>query len=326
MWGAVVGWGWVERPPDGVVWEEIVAGNYRALAAGVEIPLLGFGTYLIPDEQAADAVETAIRAGYRHIDTAEAYGNERGVGEGIRRGLAAVGIGRDELFVTTKLFPGVGGVFKSAREVEAAFEASLSALGVEYVDLYLIHAPFTPEQRLEQWGAVVGLHESGRARAVGVSNFNVGHIEELVAAGLPLPHANQIELHPWSQKPEIVRFLEGNGIVPIAYSSLVPLSTWRAAPGHASGKTDEMRADGESGDSPFKAMAAKHGVSEAQVLLRWGVQSGYPVLPKSTDPARIRENAEVFSFELDEEDMRVIAGLDRGAGVAWRTGDPVNNA
>nr|WP_222840733.1 aldo/keto reductase [Actinosynnema mirum] len=132
-----------------------------------------------------------------------------------------------------------------------------------------------------------------------MSNFNVRHIEELVAAGLPLPHADQIELHPWSQKPEIVRFLEDNGIAPIAYSSLVPLSTWRAAPGHASGKTDEMRADGESGDSPFKVMAAKHEVSEARVLLRWGCRAGTRCCPRA--PTR------------------------RGFG-RTRTGDPVNNA
>ncbi|MEU7827546.1 MULTISPECIES: aldo/keto reductase [unclassified Nonomuraea] len=297
----------------------------RTLAPGVDIPLLGFGTYLIPDAEAADAVEAALRAGYRHIDTAEVYQNERGVGEGLRRGMAAEGLTRDDLFITTKLWPGDGDEsFKSTQQAVDAFEESLQRLGLGHVDLYLIHAPFNRTQRLEQWRALVELYEKHKARAIGVSNFSAAHIEELTAASLPLPHANQIELHPWSQKPELVRFLDENGIVPIAYSSLVPLSTWRTAPGHHSGKTDEMRADSASGDSPFKALAAKYGVTEARLLLRWGVQNGYPVLPKSINPARMRENADLFSFAIDDEDMRAITAMDRGQGVAWGSSDPTH--
>jgi 2,5-diketo-D-gluconate reductase A len=137
-----------------------------------------------------------------------------------------------------------------------------------------------------------------------------------------MPVANQIELHPWSQKPELVRYLNDNAITPIAYSSLVPLSTWRTGEGQASAKTDQMKADGAQAGAPFKVMAEKYGVSEAQVLLRWAVQKGYPVLPKSTNPDRIRKNADLFGFNLDDEDMAAIEKMDRGDGVAWAIGDP----
>jgi 2,5-diketo-D-gluconate reductase A len=297
----------------------------RTMTGGVEIPYLGFGTYLIPDDAAAAAVREAIRAGYRHIDTAEGYGNESGVGVGIRQALESEGLTRGELFVTTKLWPGNpawGQPAKATESTVASLDGSLDRLGLTYVDLYLIHAPFDPDRRLAQWRGLVELRRQGKARAIGVSNFGVTHIEELAAAGLPAPAANQIELHPWSQKPELVRYLNDNGVTPIAYSSLVPLSTWRAAPGQDSAKTDRMRADGERADAPFAVMAEKYGVSEAQVLLRWAVQKGYPVLPKSTDPERIRANADIFGFEIDDEDMGAIEKLDRGDGVAWATGDP----
>jgi 2,5-diketo-D-gluconate reductase A len=159
-------------------------------------------------------------------------------------------------------------------------------------------------------------------RAIGVSNFNKSHIEEIKAAGLPLPDANQIELHPWSQKPELVSYLTKNGISIIAYSSLVPLSSWRDVEGQDSAKTEDMKVDGASVDSPFKIMAKKYGVSEAQVLLRWGLQKGYAVLPKSTNEERMRQNIDLFSFEIDDEDMAAIAKMDRGDGVAWGSGDP----
>lgn len=297
----------------------------RNLSADVKIPFLGFGTYLIPDAEAASAVHEAIKAGYRHIDTAEFYQNEAGVGEGIRRALKSEGLSRKDLFVTTKLFPGNaawGQTPKTTETTISSLNESLERLGLDYVDLYLIHAPFEREQRLAQWRGLVKLQEQKKARAIGVSNFNIGHLKELEAAGLPQPQANQIELHPWSQKPELVRYLEERGIVPIAYSSLVPLSTWRSAPGHASSKTDAMKADGERADSPFKVMAKKYGVSEAQVLLRWGVQKGYPVLPKSTNPDRLRQNADIFSFRIDDADMATIEKMDRGDGVAWAVGDP----
>lgn len=299
----------------------------RALTANVEIPFLGFGTYLIPNDDAAALVHEAIRAGYRHIDTAEGYRNEAGVGEGLKQALESEGLSRTDVFVTTKLWPGNaawGQVPKTTTTTVASLGKSLERLGLPYVDLYLIHAPYDREQRLAQWRGMVELKRQGKARAIGVSNFSAQHIQELKEAGLPLPAANQIELHPWSQKPALVRYLEDNGITPIAYSSLIPLSTWRSAPHQASGKTAEMKADGARADGPFKRMAKKYGVTEAQVLLRWGIQKGYPVLPKSTDPARIRTNADLFGFELDARDMAAIEKMDRGDGVAWSNGDPTN--
>jgi 2,5-diketo-D-gluconate reductase A len=301
----------------------------RTLTTGLDIPYVGFGTYLIPDAEAAVVVRQAIAVGYRHIDTAEFYQNEQGIGAGIRQAIEVDGLSRKDLFVTTKLWPGNaawGQTPKTTETTIASLEQSLVRLGLEYVDLYLIHAPFDREQRLAQWRGLVALKEQKRARAIGVSNFNISHLDELEAAGLPRPAANQIEIHPWSQKPALVRYMSEKGIIPIAYSSLVPLSTWRTAEGHHSAKTDAMRADGQQANSPFKAMATKHGVSEAQVLLRWAVQKGYPVLPKSTKPERMRQNADVFSFALDADDMAAIAVMDRGGGVAWPVGDPTGAA
>lgn len=301
----------------------------RILGSDIAIPLVGFGTYLIAGAEVQAAVREAIRAGYRHVDTAEVYENEAAVGEGIREGLESTGLSRKDLFVTTKLWPGNGGwgqIPKDATTTIASLDESLERLKLDYVDLYLIHAPFDEAQLLDQWRGLVKLKEQNKARAIGVSNFNIAHIEAIKSAGLPLPQANQIELHPWSQKQGLVAYLHTNGIVPIAYSSLVPLSTWRSAPGQDSAKTEQMRADAAKEDSPFKAMAKKYGVTEAQVLLRWAVQNGYPVLPKSINPARMRQNADIFSFSIDDGDMAAINTMNRGGGVAWSSGDPTNQA
>lgn len=301
----------------------------RPLTKDVEIPYLGFGTYLITEEEVTAAVTEALGVGYRHIDTAEGYRNEAGVGRAIKRALESGTLTRSELFVTTKLWPGNaawGQPVKTTESTVSSLEQSLERLGLDYVDLYLIHAPYRPEDRLAQWRGLVKLHEQGKARAIGVSNFSVRHIEALKQAGLPLPHANQLELHPWSQKPELVRYLEDHAITPIAYSSLIPLATWRAAEGQASAKTEQMKAEGARADGPFKTMATKYGVSEAQVLLRWAIQKGYPVLPKSTHPERIRQNAELFGFAIDDGDMQAIEKMDRGDGVAWASGDPTKAA
>jgi 2,5-diketo-D-gluconate reductase A len=304
--------------------EQLRTAPVITIAHGVHLPAVGFGTYLISNDEVSSAVTTALDAGYRHVDTAEGYENEVGVGRAIGAALDA-GLGREDLFVTTKLFPGNpawGVPAKTFETTHASLDASLGRLGLDHVDLYLIHAPLTPDERVDQWRALVELREQGKTRAIGVSNFSQVHIEELLAAGLPQPDANQIELHPWSQKKELVSYLRATGIAPIAYSSLVPLSTWRVADGHDSAKTSEMQAVSEAADSRFAVMAAKHGVTQAQVLLRWGVQQGYAVIPKSTNPLRIRQNADLFSFSLDDEDMAAIAGMDRGAGVAWSVGDP----
>lgn len=292
-----------------------------SLNAETAVPSVGFGTYLVSNGAAKTAVSTAIETGYRHIDTASGYQNEEAVGEGIRNGLLRAGIGRADLFVTTKLWPGNpawGDAPKTGVQTVAECDASLGRLGLDYIDLYLIHAPYGGDLRLEQWRALLDIHKSGKARSVGVSNFNQQHLEEIKSAGLPMPDANQIELHPWSQKPTLVTYMAENGIAPIAYSSLVPLSTWRIEEGQDSAKTEEMRADG----TVFKDLAAKYGVSEAQLLLRWGVQNGYAVLPKSLNPDRMRENIDLFSFSIDHRDMAQMASMDRGGGVAWATGDP----
>ena len=303
--------------------------KYINLTSNIKMPMVGFGTYLIPDEDAQSLVHQAIRSGYRHVDTAEAYGNENGVGSGIKTAVEELGISREEMFVTTKLWPGNeawGHPPKTYDSTIDSLQASLAKLQLDYVDLYLIHAPFPQAQRLEQWKALVELQRQGKVRAIGVSNFNEAHIEEIKAAGLPLPDANQIELHPWSQKPDLVSYLTMNDVSIIAYSSLVPLSSWRDVEGQASAKTDQMKADGADSDSPFKVMAQKYGISEAQVLLRWGIQKGYAVLPKSANAERIRQNIDLFGFEIDDEDMAAIAKMDRGEGVAWSTGDPTKEA
>jgi 2,5-diketo-D-gluconate reductase A len=292
----------------------------------INIPQIGYGTYLIKDGEASSLVQHALRLGYRHIDTAEIYHNERGVGLGIKESMAELGLSREELFVTTKLWPGNEVRGQESKDYQATIEAldtSLEKLQLDYVDLYLIHAPVAPRKRLEQWRGLVELRRTGKARTIGVSNYSEKHIDEIKAAGLAPPQANQIELHPWSQKPGLVSFLEAAGITIIAYSSLAPLSTWRAVDGQHSGKTEAMRAEADAVDSPFKRMANTYGVSEAQVLLRWGLQKGYAVLPKTTDLERMRQNLDLLSFEIDEQDMAAIAGMDRGGGLAWGNADPV---
>lgn len=290
--------------------------------AETKIPAVGFGTYLIEPKDTATAVSNAIINGYRHIDTAAVYQNEEAVGEGIRAGLAATGLSREDIFVTTKLWPGNPTWNEPAiseKQTIAECDASLRRLGLKYIDLYLIHSPYGgPAGRIGQWRALVELKWDRKARSTGVSNFSQKHLEEIKAAGLPMPEVNQIELHPWSQKPALIAYMRENGIAPIAYSSLAPLSTWRTKAGQDSAKTDAMKA--ESG--VFSAMAVKYGVSEAQFLLRWGVQNGYAVLPKSLNPERMRQNIDLAGFSIDEEDMALIRTMDRGDGIAWSMGDP----
>jgi 2,5-diketo-D-gluconate reductase A len=293
-----------------------------SLNSSTSIPLVGFGTYKIDDEIAEQCVEQALTVGYRHIDTAEGYGNELGVGRAIKRS----GLRRDDFFVTTKMWPGNpawGDEVKSYADTLRALDQSLEKLGLDYVDLYLIHAPCAGVKRLQQWEALLEAQSSGKARSVGVSNFSIDHLEEIRRAGLPNPDANQIELHPWSQKPELTEYLAHNAITAIAYSSLVPLEGWRVSTGlDDNTKSEEMIRDGAETRSPFREMAARYQVSEAQILLRWGIQKGYPVLPKSTHPDRISHNFDLFSFEISDEDMESIAAMDLGPGVAWAVGDP----
>jgi 2,5-diketo-D-gluconate reductase A len=252
---------------------------------GVEIPQLGFGVFQVPPEDTQAVVEQALDAGYRHIDTAGAYRNEKGVGAAI----AASGLAREDLFVTTKLWNSEQG-FDSTL---AAFEASLGRLGFEYVDLYLIHWPVPSEDRfVDTWRAFERIHGEGRARTIGVSNFRVEDLERLEAETDARPTVNQIELHPRLQQAELRAWHADHGVVTEAWSPL---------------------AQGELlDDATIVAIAERHGKTPAQAVLRWHLQLGNVVFPKSVTPERIRENIELFDFELSDAEMAEFERLDRG--------------
>ena len=289
------------------------------------VPRIGLGTYNMYSQEAEDMTYAAIKYGYRHIDTAAVYRNEDGVGRALKRIYEDTDLKRSDLTITTKLWP--GGLVKVDRvknNVGAikSLDKSLRNLDQDYVDLYLIHSPHAKNKRLEQWETLLTQQEQDKVKNIGVSNWGINHIEELNDKGYPLPSANQIEIHPWSQKPELVSYLKENDIDIIAYSSLVPLSTWRHKDGENSLKTDEMYKDGNDLESPFKKMASKYDVTEAQVLLKWALQLGYAILPKSIQIDRMQENFEL-DFRIDEEDMNLIEQLDRGGSVTWEYGDPL---
>ena len=289
------------------------------------VPRIGLGTYNMNSQEAEDMTYVAIKYGYRHIDTAAVYRNEDGVGRALKRIYEDTDLKRSDLTITTKLWP--GGLVKVDRvknNVGAikSLDKSLRNLDEDYVDLYLIHSPHAKNKRLEQWETLLTQQEQDKVKNIGVSNWGINHIEELNDKGYPLPSANQIEIHPWSQKPELVSYLKENDIDIIAYSSLVPLSTWRHKDGENSLKTDEMYKDGNDLESPFKKMASKYDVTEAQVLLKWALQLGYAILPKSIQIDRMQENFEL-DFRIDEEDMNLIEQLDRGGSVTWEYGDPL---
>ena len=289
------------------------------------VPRIGLGTYNMNSQEAEDMTYASINYGYRHIDTAAVYRNEDGVGRALKRIYENTDLKRSDLTITTKLWP--GGLVKVDRvknNVGAikSLDKSLRNLDDDYVDLYLIHSPHAKNKRLEQWETLLTQQELGKVKNIGVSNWGINHIEELNDKGYPLPSANQIEIHPWSQKPELVSYLKENDIDIIAYSSLVPLSTWRHKDGENSLKTDEMYKDGNDLESPFKTMASKYDVTEAQVLLKWALQLGYAILPKSIQIDRMQENFEL-DFRIDEEDMNLIEQLDRGGSVTWEYGDPL---
>tara|TARA_B100000214_G_scaffold369224_1_gene341944 strand:+ start:289 stop:1191 length:903 start_codon:yes stop_codon:yes gene_type:complete len=289
------------------------------------VPRIGLGTYNMNSKEAEDLSYAAIKHGYRHIDTAAVYRNEDGVGKALKRIFSETDINRDDIAISTKLWP--GGMVKVDRVKNKegtmkSFEKSLINLNLDYVDLYLIHSPHAKEKRIEQWETLLTLQEIGKATNIGVSNWGINHLEELVQKGLPLPSANQIEIHPWSQKPELVSYLKEKGIDIIAYSSLVPLSTWRHKDGENSLKTDEMYKDSEDSDSPFKKLATQYDVTEAQILLKWALQLGYAILPKSIQIERMKNNFDL-DFTISESDMNLIEQLDRGGSVTWEYGDPL---
>lgn len=256
-----------------------------ALNDGHTIPQLGLGLYKVPEGSVVDVVTTAIDAGYRHLDTAALYANERGVGEGIRRS----GIDRDELFVTTKVWNSDHGFDSTMR----AFELSMDLLGLDVLDLYLIHWPAPTQDRyVETWRALERLQTEGRVTSIGVSNFHPHHLDRLFAETGIVPAVNQIELHPWLPQREARAFHDSNGIVTEAWSPL-------ARGGILNNPTLDL-------------IAEKHGVSPARVVIRWHLQLGNVVIPKSVTPSRIAENIDVFGFELDDVDLAGIATLASG--------------
>lgn len=262
---------------------------------GVEIPQLGFGVYKVPDDQTEQVVLAAFDAGYRHVDTAKLYDNEAGVGAAVR----ASGLDRDQIFVTTKLWNSDHGYDATMR----AFDASMERLAIDVVDLYLIHWPM-PETDLyvETWQAMEQLYRDGRIRAIGVSNFQAHHLKRLLDKSEVVPVLNQVELHPYLQQSELRQAHEELGILTEAWAPLA--------------RGGELLKD-----PVIAGLADKHARSPAQVVLRWHVELGNVVIPKSVTPARITENANIFDFSLDEDDMAAITGLDRGE----RTGaDPDN--
>ena len=289
------------------------------------VPSIGLGTYNMTPEEAEKMTYESIMHGYRHIDTAAVYKNEEAVGVGLKRAITELNLNREDIFVTTKLWP--GGLIKvdRIRNYEGSiksFEKSLLKLGLDYIDLYLIHSPHAKNKRIEQWQALIDIKEQEKVKHIGVSNWGINHLEEISQENLPLPDANQIELHPWSQKPELVNYLREKDIYIIAYSSLVPLSTWRHKDGENSKKTEEMQQISTAKDSPFKLLANKYNVTEAQLLLKWALELGYSILPKSIESKRMKENYNL-DFSISQNDMDYINTLDRGGSVTWEYGDPL---
>jgi 2,5-diketo-D-gluconate reductase A len=260
---------------------------------GHSIPQLGFGVFQIDPADTAEAVAIALEVGYRHIDTAEMYRNEREVGEGVR----ASGLDRGEVFITSKLNNG----YHRPDDARRAFETTLIELGFDYVDLFLIHWPLPTlydGDFVSTWKTLEEFRDEGRARSIGVSNFQIEHLQRLAAASDQVPAVNQIELHPYLLNEQVRAYDEAHAIVTEAWS---PIAQGRVL-----------------GDRAITRIADRLGRSPAQVVLRWHIQRGNVVFPKSTTPSRVKENFELFDFELDAEDLATITALDKGE--AGRTG------
>ena len=270
------------------------------LQPGVEMPLLGLGVYLVPPEQTAAVVAEAIACGYRLIDTAAAYNNERQVGEAVRRS----GVPREELFITTKLWIADYGYESALR----AFETSLRKLGLDYVDLYLLHwpVPMRFDDTVAAYRAALRLREEGRVRAVGVSNFEPRHLEELIARTGAVPAVNQVELHPFFAQRPLRQVHRRLGIVTQAWSPLGGVLRRKGPAAGQPGGGDVL------GHPVITGLARKYGKTPAQIVLRWHLEHGISAIPKSVRAERIRENIAVFDFRLAPEDVAAIDALDRG--------------
>jgi len=267
-----------------------VGGPRIALNTGHEIPQLGIGTYLIPREDTERLVAEALEIGYRHIDGAASYGNEREIG----RAIAASGIPREEIFVTTKLWNDR----HAGDEPRRAFEESLGRLGLEYVDLYLIHWPVPSEDRyVHAWHRLEAIRDEGLARSIGVSNFLVEHLERLARESDTVPAVDQIELHPAFQQAELVARARARGTAIEAWSPL------------GRGRYPVLE------EEPIVRAAAAHGRTPAQVALRWQLQRGHVIFPKTARPERLRENHAILDFELTADEEAAITALDRDGRV-----------
>lgn len=260
-----------------------------ALNNSITIPQVGFGVFQVPPDETRQAVANALDAGYRHIDTAKIYGNEKAVGEAIKDS----GVPREEIFVTTKCWNGDQG-YDAALQ---AFDRSLSELGLEQLDLYLIHWPVpAKDQYVDTWKAFEKLYADGRVRSIGVSNFQISHLERLFAETDVVPAVNQIELHPWLPQNELRDFHSVHGIATEAWSPIA-------------------RGGDHLNNAILKGIAAAHGRSVAQVILRWHTQLGTIVLPRTVKAKRAVENISLFDFELSDGEMRTIASLSNSMRV-----------
>ena len=259
--------------------------KFITLNNGIEIPQLGFGVWKVPDVEAETAVEQALAAGYRLIDTAKVYRNEIGVG----KALATTNVPREDLFVTTKLWNADQGYENTLK----AFDESLEKLELDYVDLYLIHWP-TPkfDQYVDSYKAMETIYKEGRAKAIGVCNFDIEHLQRILNECEVVPAVNQVECHPYLQQKELKEFCKEHGITLEAYSPL-------------------MNGTKVLDDPVIQEIANQHGKTPAQVILRWHLQSDVVAIPKTVTPSRMDENLDVFGFELSHEDLEKIAGLDR---------------
>lgn len=263
---------------------------------GVELPTLGFGVFQTPPDETTAAVEEALRVGYRHIDTAAAYGNERGVGEAIRRS----GLARDDLFIETKIWISDFGYDETLH----GFDKSARKLGLEQIDLLILHqaVPSDFERTIQAYKALETLLSDGKVRAIGISNFMPKHIEQLMAKVKVVPAVNQVEVHPYFQQKNVQDADSRLGIVTQAWAPIGGITFYRA---NDIGKST-------LDDPTILKIAASHGKSAAQVMLRWGIQQGRSVIPKSVKPARIAENFNVFDFTLSADEIAAIDALEMG--------------
>jgi diketogulonate reductase-like aldo/keto reductase len=259
------------------------------LANGVKIPQFGLGTWKVTDEAAYKTmIDAAIECGYRHFDTAQIYNNEQLLGAA----WTGHNLARESIFITTKIFIKNFG----PKKLDSSFTESLSKLSTDYVDLLLLHFPVTI-LRKKAWMELEKIYQSGQAKAIGVSNYTIKHLEDMKRYATIMPHVNQVELHVFLQQPELLAYCRENGIIVEAYSPLA----------HAKANDDHL----------IQQIAEKHGRSYAQIMLRWCVEQGLVVIPKSITPSRIKENVEVFDFQLTAEDIELLSKSDRGLRTCW---------